>query len=650
MKKNPRQIKRWSKNLITTIGLTSCTLIANATYAQDVMTIDQPENYIHDVWLRDNDRLNHFTSKTFYPSNVLRITATDDYLTLFNDAPLVFTNMVYVAKLANGTTVDLLNVSSLPAISELRFTHPIHSGFLEYQITGTEELVTLTADDFIDATYDYIPQDKDQQNARPNLSTISFKFRSRLFHQEDFKLTSSVKWRPETPNAMRYMLGAIINWSKIVGSEEFEQAWMDTPFLNVKAANPAYKWNTETDYAELSEKGREYYDEAFSRYDHDYGKFYSNDTKEWRLNTLRSRYYNYTETGGGGWGGGATLGVSAARGFFNGHFLYDERASEHYDAKKWYGLPDQNGTNTTIFNHGMEIYSHEAGHTIGGGHYDNFCNEYSDWGINPLTKIFLAGFIKDGKMLINEDNIIERNLLWESNRKDKRPNSAAPFNNSWQPIEWGGIWGHHNIELPYPNKTMDIDSNYIELFRKYVEAHNEGKGLEYLKTLPFNQDVKYHPEGAPKTELSDFQRQGEYTQFGERTLTNVALNKPVSATTARSHSPVVNSVDGDTSTRFISSRNQNQELTIDLTKETAVRSIVVHGVERERYKHRMNGAVVSAYDESHNLIWQSEPMTVQEGDEQVFVYNFAAPLANVYYVKFRTDSKNIEVNEIEVFE
>jgi hypothetical protein len=60
---------------------------------------------------------------------------------------------------------------------------------------------------------------------------------------------------------------------------------------------------------------------------------------------------------------------------------------------------------------------------------------------------------------------------------------------------------------------MDANSNYLELFRKYVQAHNEGWGLEYLKSLPFNADVKYHENGAPVTEVTTFQAQGKHALF-----------------------------------------------------------------------------------------------------------------------------------------
>lgn len=136
-------------------------------------------------------------------------------------------------------------------------------------------------------------------------------------------------WRPETPNAMRYLLGAMINWSKVVGSQEFEDAWMETPFLSSdpNRIKDGLKWNQEIDYAQLSDNGKLHYNEAFQKYGHEH--FYSNDLKKHRLNTLRSRYYNLGETGGGGLSGGATLGASP-KGFTNGHTKFDPIALEKY--------------------------------------------------------------------------------------------------------------------------------------------------------------------------------------------------------------------------------------------------------------------------------------------------------------------------------
>ncbi|CAK6714375.1 exported hypothetical protein [Vibrio harveyi] len=503
------KLTKLTKSVVGIVSLaTSFGVVANET-----MRIDNPEPYIHDVWLRDNDRLAHFTDKTFYPSNVLRIKSNDGMLTLINDAPLEFNNMRYVATLKNGMIVDVLELANLPAIAELKVKHPIYRDINEFRLHGTDEFVSLKISDFEGAVYDYDPQDQDQLNARPNKSTLSFKFNSRLFDGEKFRLTSNVVWRPETPNAMRYLLGAMINWSKVVGSQEFEDAWMETPFLSSdpNRIKDSWKWSQAVDYVQLSENGKRHYNEAFQKYGYEH--FYSNGLKKNRLNTLRSRYYNLGETGGGGLGGGATLGVSST-GFTNGHTKFDPIALDKYRNKDWTGVSnDKRPNGNAKLQYGMYIFAHEAGHTIGGSHKDNFCSNIAAWGINPVTTNVIAGFIADEKMLITDKNMMERSPLWETRRKDKKVGAAPAWNNRWQPIEWGNTWGHHNIELPFPTKTMDEDSNYLELFREYIQAHNEGWGLEYLKSLPFNADVKYHKDGAPVTELTKFQAQGKHAQF-----------------------------------------------------------------------------------------------------------------------------------------
>lgn len=387
-------------------------------------------------------------------------------LNITNWVPRNLPNVVITGEY-KGKRYTMFTIDTLRGSARITLDLPWNYGATRFLSSDGLEMVDLSkvpAESLI-VLFDFIPQDEVQTAIKDIAVEWTIVFRDRVMNgSADICRDANVVWRPNRPQDCRYTLGFMINAAQTVSQPKFYEFWMKTPFMTYSGTIDAASVLTRDEYNSYTDKEKVCYDSTLI----DSGRYYNKAHRDIVFKKYYSKYWACGMTGGGGLGGGSTLGLNHTK-IFEQAWTYNSGAAGALDNDDWY-LPEGN---TGAYETPWAIYGHEAGHCLGFGHQQSYCvnSKYSHITVGTIVYSWLMA---NHKTIVTPETMVGRDESWEKEYKKtdsipSRPRCDAAF-------EWGGVYGKHTITMPTAGKTSPD-------WPLYLEAHKQGKGLEFLMSI-----------------------------------------------------------------------------------------------------------------------------------------------------------------------
>lgn len=389
----------------------------------------------------------------------------DDYqLTVTNWVPRDLHNIMVVMNY-RGKDYDVMHIDRLPGLKRFTIELPWVLGATVFQSLDGE-IVDLRAEDTSSLEFSWRPQGDLQQRIANLGVNWNLSFPDRVMNgKADVCRDASVVWRPTRPQDARYLLSFMVNAAQTVSSPEFQEFWMKTPFQHFQAGRiPADQVLTPEELATYSPKEIALYNPAAVQA----GQYYNKAHRAMVLDRYINKTFALGMTGGGGLGGGSTVGLNHKR-VIELAWTFSEEAAEAALRGDWFLPVDSKAYATTPWN----IFGHETGHALGFGHQQSY-NVRSRFSHITVGTIAYSLLMAEGKTIVTPDTMVGRDLDWEKpyNKNADGPNRSRP--RCGDAFEWGGAYERHDIQMPQKDTSN---------WGQYIDAHLNGHGLDYLRTL-----------------------------------------------------------------------------------------------------------------------------------------------------------------------
>lgn len=402
---------------------------------------------------------------------LVKFAVEEDTLNITNWVPRDLHEVAVIATVGNKELL-MLNLDKVPGLHQFKIALPWALGATSFT-TLEGDIVDLEAIDTSAVTFKLLPRDEVQNEiARINLDW-KIAFPDRVMNgRSQVCRDGNVVWRPTRPQDGRYLLTFMIHAAQTVSQPTFYDFWMKTPFRDFEGGiSEAYRL-TQEELNTYSAKEK-------ALYDHDAlaaGGYYNKAHRQMVFNRYYEKKFNLGMTGGGGLGGGSTVGVNHNK-INELAWSYAETAAAAYAANDWFLPEGDKSYNATAWN----IFGHETGHALGFGHKQTY-NVRSMYSHITIGTIVYSGLVKQGKTIVTADTMTNRDLEWERPYKKKAPAASRSRPRCGEAFEWGGAYERHDYQMPQKG-TPEWDL--------YIEAHLEGRGLEYLKELNISPATYY---------------------------------------------------------------------------------------------------------------------------------------------------------------
>lgn len=276
---------------------------------------------------------------------------------------------------------------------------------------------------------------------------------------------ANVVWLPTRPQDARYLLTFMVHAAQSVAHPKFHEFWLKTPFKSNDNTRMSQEYIlTANEFNTYTEKEKALY----SLTDLGDGKYYNKAHREMIYQKYFNKEFALGLTGGGGLGGGSTVGVNHNR-IVELAWNFGQSAAEAGNRGDWFLPEDDKSYSETPWN----IFGHETGHALGFSHQQNYSvrEQYSHITVGTIVHSWLMA---NKLTIVTADTMIGRDVEWEMPfvKKANSENRSRP--RCGDAFEWGGAYEKHDYQMPQ-NNTPEWDA--------YIEAHIEGRGLEYLKEL-----------------------------------------------------------------------------------------------------------------------------------------------------------------------
>lgn len=393
-------------------------------------------------------------------------------LEITNWIPRDLQNVVVVATYEDEL-YEVINIDTLPGLNRFSIDLPWDIGATTLKSTNGTTL-DFSSIDTSEVTFSILPQDEVQRSIASIDLNWNLSFPDRVMNgRADVCRAANVVWRPTHPQDARYLLSFMINAAQTVSHPKFYDFWVKTPFASYDGAkNNENNTLTLEEFQTFSEKEQAQYDEDRLNA----GLYFNKDHRKMVFERYFKKTFALGVTGGGGLGGGSTVGINHTK-FTELAWTYGKTAAEAGARNDWFLPEDDKSYGRTPWN----IFGHETGHALGFGHQETYTvrNKYSHIAVGNIVYSWL---MDQGKTIVTKDTMVGRDTTWEKpyNKKASADKRSRP--RCGDAFEWGGVYGRHDIQMPQ-NNTPE--------WRGYIEAHKQGKGLEYLRALNVNESDYY---------------------------------------------------------------------------------------------------------------------------------------------------------------
>lgn len=283
----------------------------------------------------------------------------------------------------------------------------------------------------------------------------------------------NVVWRQTRPQDARYLLTFMVHAAQSVAHSKFHEFWLKTPFQSFDNERMSQEYILTADELETySDKEKALYDLAALSD----GKYYNKAHREMVYQKYFQKTFALGLTGGGGLGGGSTVGVNHNK-IVEHAWTYGQTAAEAGARGDWFLPLDDKSYDQSPWN----IFGHETGHALGFSHQQTYTvrSQYSHITVGTIVHAWLMA---NERTIVTADTMVGRDTDWEKPYNKKADADSRSRPRCGDAFEWGGAYEKHDFQMPQ-NDTPE--------WTAYIEAHLEGRGLEYLKELNISPAAYY---------------------------------------------------------------------------------------------------------------------------------------------------------------